>query len=176
MSERIPNFLFLSKCQGCGKEKIRRRDQIKRGWLGFCKSCARSGKKTSEETKRKISLSKLGKKRPDGFGEKISKTWTLERKKKTSERFSGENQWNWKGDDIGYQGLHNWVVGQLGKPMSCEFCGLNKIPDGRKIYFHWANKSGEYKRDINDWLRLCAKCHKNYDNQKPPQRHYSLAG
>jgi len=25
---------------------------------------------------------------------------------------------------------------------------------------HWHNISGEYKRDVSDWIRLCAKCHK----------------
>jgi len=32
---------------------------------------------------------------------------------------------------------------------------------GKKI--HWANKSGEYLRDKDDWIRLCCKCHKKYD-------------
>jgi len=27
----------------------------------------------------------------------------------------------------------------------------------------WANKDHKYKRDISDWMRLCAKCHTHYD-------------
>lgn len=29
--------------------------------------------------------------------------------------------------------------------------------------FEWANKSGDYKRDLSDWLRLCISCHRKYD-------------
>ena len=29
--------------------------------------------------------------------------------------------------------------------------------------FEWANISGEYKRDLNDWMNLCVSCHKKYD-------------
>lgn len=72
----------------------------------------------------------------------------------------GEEHPNWK-DDVGYTALHSWVRRQLGKPMKCEYCGF-KSDNPRKI--HWANKSQEYKRDTNDWLRLCVKCHHNYDN------------
>jgi len=31
---------------------------------------------------------------------------------------------------------------------------------------NWANLSGQYKRDISDWVELCAKCHKNFDMGK----------
>lgn len=63
----------------------------------------------------------------------------------------------WKGDKVGYRALHYWVERQLGKPKKCEFCLTEKA------IFHWANKSGSYLRDKSDWLRLCAKCHKEYD-------------
>lgn len=67
---------------------------------------------------------------------------------------------HWKGDDVGYEALHNWVSNRLGKPDTCEFC----LKDGlfaQKI--HWANKSHKYERKLTDWLRLCASCHKIYD-------------
>lgn len=70
----------------------------------------------------------------------------------------GEERYNWKGDKVGYRGLHQWVNRRLGKPMCCDMCG-----DLKKSRYHWANKSHEYKRDITDWIRLCAKCHKEYD-------------
>lgn len=67
---------------------------------------------------------------------------------------------NWKGDKVSYSGLHKWVAARLGKPMECEFCGY-KSENPKEI--HWANKSQEYKRDLDDWLRLCAGCHRQYD-------------
>lgn len=27
------------------------------------------------------------------------------------------------------------------------------------------NKSGKYRRHIDDWIRLCAKCHGKYDKE-----------
>jgi len=69
----------------------------------------------------------------------------------------------WMGDEVGYGALHDWVRRRLGTPTECSFCG--KI--GTKHQIHWANVDHKYKRDINDWIRLCAKCHKQYDkNQK----------
>lgn len=67
----------------------------------------------------------------------------------------------WKGDGVGYDGLHKWVKRHLGRPRKCDFCATT---EGR--FFDWANRSREYKRDLTDWLRLCRKCHKNYDVKK----------
>ena len=30
----------------------------------------------------------------------------------------------------------------------------------------WANRSGRYLRELTDWVRLCAKCHKAYDREE----------
>ncbi len=68
----------------------------------------------------------------------------------------GEDNPSWKGDKVGYSGLHKWVFSQLGRPNKCEHC--NKI-----TVTQWANKSHEYKRDLNDWLALCRDCHIKYD-------------
>jgi hypothetical protein len=73
----------------------------------------------------------------------------------------GEKHWNWKGNEVDYRALHYWVERRLGKPQCCDLCGTIE----RKKY-HWANKSGKYKRDINDWIRVCVKCHKNYDKKE----------
>jgi len=48
----------------------------------------------------------------------------------------------------------------LGKPDTCEHCGVGELK-GHQI--HWADKSGQYKRELSDWLRLCVQCHKLYD-------------
>ena len=72
----------------------------------------------------------------------------------------GEKNPQWKGDNVGYHSLHSWIHRQLGMPDICEEC-KNFHLSGHKI--HWANISGEYKRDINDWIRLCTHCHAEYD-------------
>ncbi len=56
-----------------------------------------------------------------------------------------------------YQRLHHYIRKTFGKPNMCEHC---KITTG---LFDWANKSGEYKKDRQDWLRLCRSCHRKYD-------------
>ena len=81
---------------------------------------------------------------------------------KVSNALKDEKSPRWRGDNVGYSGLHCWVYKHKGRPTQCEHCGKN-ILISRRI--HWANKSGNYLRDLNDWLRLCSKCHKEYDKQ-----------
>ena len=66
---------------------------------------------------------------------------------------------NWKGDSVGYRALHEWVYKKLGRPNKCSYC--DKIGNGHQM--HWANISGKYKRITDDWVRLCVKCHSNFD-------------
>lgn len=94
------------------------------------------GKKHSEETKAKISLAKKG-------------------------IMFGPKHHLWKGDTVSLQGLHKWVIRHLGQPNECEHCG--KVATGHDM--QWANVSGEYKRELTDWKRLCAKCHFAFDEQ-----------
>lgn len=70
---------------------------------------------------------------------------------------SGEEHHSWKGNRVGYSGLHYWVNLKLGKPSRCEHCNKTK---GK---FEWANKSHTYKRLLSDWIRLCVSCHQKYD-------------
>lgn len=72
----------------------------------------------------------------------------------------GKIPWNWKGDNVGYTALHDWVRKVLGKPTTCEHCGKTGLT-GMKI--HWANKSGQYLRRKFDWIRLCVSCHRKHD-------------
>ena len=65
---------------------------------------------------------------------------------------SGEKHFAWKGDIVGYVALHDYIRARLGKP---NFCSKDKNHTGT---FVWANISGEYKRDLNDWWSLCQSC------------------
>ena len=66
---------------------------------------------------------------------------------------------NFKGENVGYDALHDWVNRHKGKATCCVFCGV-----GGRI--EWANKSHQYHRDLDDWISLCVKCHRNYDKGK----------
>ena len=69
----------------------------------------------------------------------------------------GEKSPFWKGESVSYAGLHKWVAKELGRPTICSSCG------NKKKYIDWANKSREYKRNLNDWIALCRSCHRKYD-------------
>lgn len=71
----------------------------------------------------------------------------------------GEDNPMWKGDSVGYFGLHEWVGRRLGKPKYCDHCNRMDQPK-----YEWANKSHQYLRDVSDWIRLCSSCHYKYDS------------
>jgi len=75
-----------------------------------------------------------------------------------------KDSWAWKGDNAGYSALHKWIYNPwcLGRPKICEHCGVT----AKETKLYWANKNHKYKRDLSDWISLCAKCHKAYDKNK----------
>lgn len=103
----------------------------------------------------------------------LGKHWRVEDTSKMkgrhpkSEFKSGENTMdknvNWKGESVGKVGLHAWIKRRLAKPLGCNHCGEVKPLD-------LANKSHEYKRELDDWLWLCRRCHSKYDNNYPQLR------
>ena len=83
-------------------------------------------------------------------------------KGKKVEQMQGERNWMWAGDSVSYRTLHKWVERYLGKPTQCSECKVDGLSNHQ---IHWSNISGDYKRDLNDWQRLCAKCHGAYDRK-----------
>ena len=71
-----------------------------------------------------------------------------------------EAHFQWKGENAGYVSKHKWVSKHKGKPSLCEHCGTTEAKR-----FEWANVSGEYKRELDDYIRLCKSCHNKYDLQ-----------
>ena len=71
-----------------------------------------------------------------------------------------ENSCHWIGDKVGYRGIHQWISRNFGKANKCENkkCNFNN-----PHHFEWANISGEYKRERNDWEMLCPSCHRKKD-------------
>lgn len=69
----------------------------------------------------------------------------------------GDRSPHWKGDDVGYDGIHTWLTREFGKGTNCEHCG-----EKRKL--HWAKITDkEYERKRENFIELCSSCHKKYD-------------
>ena len=154
--ERIKKYFSKPRSEET-KEKIRLKS------LG---NKANLGKKFSDEHKRKISEALTGIKRSDEFKKKLSLAKTgkpnfkLRGRKFTEEhkkKLSGENNASWKGDEVGYKSLHEWVRNHKPKSEVCEKCKkkFNKLDA--------SNISGLYKRDIKDYEWLCVSCHHKKD-------------
>jgi len=75
-------------------------------------------------------------------------------------QITGEKNYQWKGEQVGYRTLHRWIIKNLGSAKQCEYCG--KVKTTPKS-IHWANIDHKYKRNLTDWIALCASCHKKYD-------------
>jgi hypothetical protein len=85
--------------------------------------------------------------------------WSQTHRKKLIKSTTGEKHWAWKGDKISYVALHRWVERHRGRPRKCSECGTTS----KKISYDWANVSKKYKRDLNDFIRLCRSCHRKFD-------------
>ena len=135
----------IKHCQYCGKEFTKKLLVSRQKWerQRFCSQpCGNKGKDSSHL--KRYSFKKGVSANPDT---QFNSTTT-----------TGVNNINWKGDNASYAAKHIWVKYHYGNPQRCDHC---KTTDKRM--YHWANISGEYKRDRNDWLRLCVPCHKRAD-------------
>ncbi len=79
-----------------------------------------------------------------------------------------ERNFNWKGDNVGYHGIHKWVSRHKGKPQFCIDCG--KTADKYRI--DWSNIDHKYRRNLDDYQSRCASCHKLYDLKNNFSPHY----
>jgi hypothetical protein len=94
-----------------------------------------AGFKMSEETKKRVSESKKGK-------------------------IPSEQNFFWKGENAKYGARHMWIILHKGKPNHCSFCGKTEL---RPRQYNWANIDHKYRRNLDDYIRLCASCHQKYD-------------
>ena len=69
-----------------------------------------------------------------------------------------ENHHQWKGEKASYGAKHSWIYRNRGKPNICEVCG-----DKTKKFYDWANIDHKYKRNLNDYIRMCRSCHRKHD-------------
>lgn len=103
------------------------------------------GKPITEETRKK--MAEASKRTLNGF-------------KKGHLEFVDEHNGMWKGDEVGYHGIHKWLKAKFGKADHCED---KDCPKTSRI-FHWALKRNcNYERKRENFIQLCIRCHRRYD-------------
>lgn len=137
MTEVIGDYVEFIYCYcKCGKTRNKyvtykgkiRKDKLAKFISGHN---IKKGHKKSEETKKRISKARKG-------------------------NFMMENSSRWKGDDVGYNALHDWIKRRLPKPDLCQRC--YKAPPS-----DLSNISRNYLRILSDWWWLCRRCHLIFD-------------
>ena len=120
-------------CIDCGKSSNPVRPYMYRERIGKyrCQNCYLKWLHNNEESRKKS-----------------SKGWF----KKGQSMNRNEKNPMWKGTDVGYIALHNWVRQHKPEPKLCECCHKTKPHDV-------ANISGKYERNVDDFEWLCRKCH-----------------
>lgn len=71
----------------------------------------------------------------------------------------------WKGDEAGLDAQHKRIRAVRGAPRQCDHCGTTD-PDK---YYHWAFNNTGNRLNVWDYLRLCASCHRIYDDGFTPR-------
>ncbi len=69
---------------------------------------------------------------------------------------AGEKNAKWVGDRVSYFALHGWVARNKEKAGRCTDCGVYSDTV-------WANTNYEYRRNLDDFVELCVKCHHEKD-------------
>jgi len=108
-------------------------------------SKANTGHKVTEETKQKIRETniRIGRIPPSNYG-----------------KFNEKPNTEILARSSTYVSVHQWVYREKGKPNYCVMC---KTTTAKR--FEWANKDHKYQRNLDDYIRLCKKCHCRYDKE-----------
>ncbi len=139
---------YIINCKTCGKERYVVPSVVRQGRGVYCSTTCRS----------KYAVYQMLKVRGD--------SWKANARKAAIKRISSEETHpRWKGDKVGYYGVHDWITKHYGQPKECEVCGLN---DPNRKY-HWANLTN-YLRDRSDWKRMCVSCHRLYDYRRADKK------
>jgi len=130
-------------CPICGTATYFRLARLKRGGKFCSKECFDKSKRGNTPPNIEIARSKS----PIKKGNKLASLNV------------GTRHWAWQGDFPSYRAVHAWLKKTYGNAQKCESCGSTK-------QVQWANISGKYKRDRNDFKQLCPSCHKLFDLKK----------
>lgn len=76
-------------------------------------------------------------------------------------QFTNEKHFRWKGESANLKTKHKWVSRNKGVAEQCQNCGIGK---DKKI-IDWANVDHKYRRELDDYIPLCRKCHRQYDKE-----------
>jgi len=60
-----------------------------------------------------------------------------------------------------YDAIHKWVRRHKEKVGICSQCGVGYA--GSPFHTEWANISGIYRRELDDYIELCKSCHFKLD-------------
>lgn len=82
---------------------------------------------------------------------------SIETRIKMSISKQGNKSPAWKGVNAGYGSKHDFIRRIKGKAIKCINCGK----ENNRI--HWSNIDHKYSRNPDDYISLCASCHKQYD-------------
>ena len=127
------------------------------------------GMKRTKSHNKKISKSLRGKIRSPSHCLNISKS----AKKRLKNPI---NNSNWKGENVGYIGIHVWLLKNYKNPKQCELCGLIGHRKTGRWKISWAlKKPHKYERKRKNFFGLCNKCHRSYDKTNQWNRNISLS-
>jgi len=60
---------------------------------------------------------------------------------------------------VAYSTIHRWIARVAIKTGVCSQCGQRR-------FTNWANLSGAYRRDVEDFAEMCVPCHRRYDRAR----------
>ena len=128
---------------------------------------AQTGRTFSEATKKKLSELKSGVNNPM-YGKPSWNKGTVGVMKPNKTSFKkgniGSKSPSWKGEEVGYFGIHNWLSKNYGRPGECVYCGCKNNKEGRSI-IEWASIDGKHYRKLEQYIPLCRACHTIYDKK-----------
>lgn len=124
------------------------RGQVKGKPVRFVRGHAMRGKRLSVAARQKMSAVRKGRPKSEAHRAKLS-----------AAKPHGADHPDWKGDDVTYNVIHLWVNRLKTKTGVCSRCGAERLTQ-------WANLSGLYKRDLDDFAEMCVPCHSRYDRAR----------
>jgi len=166
----------LCEC-GCGApaplapKTCRRRGYVKGQAYRYIRGHHARGRRLSPEHRAKIAEAKRGQPVSDELRARLAsynrdRAVSDETRQRMSEarrgRFLGDAHPNWRGDAVSYSTLHQWVARHKQKTGVCVECGA-VVGTERFRGTQWANMSGRYLRDLDDFIELCIPCHHRRD-------------
>lgn len=94
--------------------------------------------------------------------------FTQEHREKIGLSKKGKNHPLWKAHAASYTTIHFWVRKWKKPSNTCEKCGRKDLKE-RQI--DWANIDHKYRRVLDDYIRLCRRCHWEYDREMGFRKH-----